>query len=44
MGNVLLEVTENLDKEWVELISSALEMGISAEEIREFLQSFPTNT
>ena len=43
MGNVLLEVTENLDKEWVELISSALEMGISADEIREFLQSFPSN-
>ncbi|MDX5476453.1 MAG: anti-repressor SinI family protein [Bacillaceae bacterium] len=41
MGNTLVEVTENLDKEWVELISSALEMGISADEIRDFLHNFP---
>ena len=44
MGNGVLEMTENLDKEWVELISSALEMGISPEEIREFLHNYPSVT
>ncbi|MCM3409461.1 anti-repressor SinI family protein [Metabacillus litoralis] len=30
---------EELDQEWVELISKAREMGLSTEEIREFLSS-----
>ncbi|MFV2049963.1 anti-repressor SinI family protein [Metabacillus litoralis] len=30
---------EELDQEWVELISKAREMGLSTEEIREFLIS-----
>ncbi|WP_078378999.1 anti-repressor SinI family protein [Sutcliffiella halmapala] len=40
MEKVSVNLTENLDKEWVELISDALNMGISSEEIREFLHSF----
>lgn len=39
MENVLVNLTENLDKEWGELIASALEMGITSEEIREFLHN-----
>ncbi|MCD7033175.1 anti-repressor SinI family protein [Metabacillus sp. GX 13764] len=31
---------EPLDQEWKELILSALEMGITSEEIRSYLQSF----
>lgn len=30
---------EELDQEWIELISKAREMGLSTEEIREFLSS-----
>ncbi|MGY3714787.1 anti-repressor SinI family protein [Sutcliffiella cohnii] len=44
MGNGVLEMTENLDKEWIELISSALEFGISVEEIREFLHNYPNTS
>jgi DNA-binding transcriptional MerR regulator len=40
MENVLVKLTENLDKEWMELIGDALDMGISSEEIREFLHNF----
>lgn len=40
MEKVSVNFTENLDKEWIELISDALEMGISSEEIREFLHNF----
>ncbi|MBM7602742.1 DNA-binding transcriptional MerR regulator [Metabacillus crassostreae] len=29
----------NLDKEWVDLILIALELGISAEEIKDFLNN-----
>ncbi|MFD2212477.1 anti-repressor SinI family protein [Metabacillus endolithicus] len=29
---------EELDQEWVELISKAREMGLSTEEIRDFLK------
>jgi DNA-binding transcriptional regulator YhcF (GntR family) len=32
--------TEELDKEWMQLIMEALEMGLKKEEIREFLQNF----
>jgi len=35
-------VQETLDKEWEELILSALEIGITIEEIREFLNKFPS--
>ncbi|NLP49358.1 anti-repressor SinI family protein [Bacillus sp. RO1] len=38
--NVRVEITENLDKEWVDLITSALEMGISSAEIRDFLHNY----
>ncbi|WP_212976282.1 anti-repressor SinI family protein [Bacillus sp. J14TS2] len=31
----------DLDKEWVELIKKALESGITAEEIREFIKESP---
>ncbi|WP_237663087.1 anti-repressor SinI family protein [Sutcliffiella horikoshii] len=40
MENVTIEMTENLDKEWVDLITDALEMGISSAEIREFLHNY----
>ncbi len=36
---VLMEEFQKLDQEWKELILSALEMGISKEEIREFLKT-----
>ncbi|MBM7618242.1 DNA-binding transcriptional regulator YhcF (GntR family) [Bacillus tianshenii] len=39
MEKVAFNLTENLDKEWVELIGDALEMGISTEEIRDFLHN-----
>ena len=32
-----LDSEKQLDKEWVELINEALELGISVEEIRNFL-------
>ncbi|MEA3320431.1 MAG: anti-repressor SinI family protein [Bacillota bacterium] len=38
--NVRVELTENLDKEWVDLITNALEMGISSAEIRDFLHNY----
>ena len=41
MERILVELTENLDKEWVELIGNALEMGISSDEIRDFLHKSP---
>ena len=34
---VVLASEEQLDEEWVELIKEALELGISIEEIRNFL-------
>ncbi|MGM0836106.1 MAG: anti-repressor SinI family protein [Bacillota bacterium] len=37
MEKVVFNLTENLDKEWVELIGDALDMGISTDEIRDFL-------
>ncbi|WP_404445242.1 anti-repressor SinI family protein [Sutcliffiella horikoshii] len=37
MEKVTVIITENLDKEWVELIGSALKLGISSAEIRDFL-------
>lgn len=40
MENVIVEMTENLDKEWVDLITNALEMGISSAEIRDFLHNY----
>ncbi|MGD6990891.1 anti-repressor SinI family protein [Sutcliffiella horikoshii] len=40
MENVAVEMTENLDKEWVDLIINALEMGISSAEIRDFLHNY----
>ncbi|CAG9620767.1 anti-repressor SinI family protein [Sutcliffiella rhizosphaerae] len=39
MEKVTIKLTEDLDKEWVELIGSALELGISSDEIREFLHN-----
>ncbi|MEK3807987.1 MULTISPECIES: anti-repressor SinI family protein [unclassified Metabacillus] len=36
---VLMQDVQMLDQEWKELILSALEMGISKEEIREFLKT-----
>lgn len=39
MEKVTVKMTENLDKEWVELIGSALELGISSAEIRDFLHN-----
>jgi hypothetical protein len=39
MEKVSIKMTENLDKEWVELIGSALELGISSAEIRDFLHN-----
>jgi hypothetical protein len=39
MGNMTVNSTENLDKEWIELIENALEMGISSAEIRDFLHN-----
>ncbi|QFT90554.1 Anti-repressor SinI [Bacillus sp. THAF10] len=38
--NMTIEMTENLDKEWVDLIANALEMGITSDEIREFLHTY----
>lgn len=38
MEMVIVEV-EKMDPEWKELILSALEMGISKEEIRDFLKT-----
>ncbi|MFE7060518.1 anti-repressor SinI family protein [Sutcliffiella sp. NPDC057660] len=43
MEKILVDLTENLDKEWVELIGNALEIGISSEQIREFLHNFPNS-
>lgn len=40
MENVTVKMTENLDKEWVDLITNALEMGISSAEIRDFLHNY----
>ncbi len=40
MEKVAVEMTENLDKEWVDLITNALEMGISSAEIRDFLHNY----
>ncbi|KAA0548629.1 DNA-binding anti-repressor SinI [Bacillus sp. BGMRC 2118] len=31
--------TEGLDQDWVDLILAALEMGMSVQEIREFLHT-----
>jgi DNA-binding transcriptional regulator YhcF (GntR family) len=43
LGGVTMEMfmqeVQKLDQEWKELILSALEMGISKEEIREFLKT-----
>lgn len=36
---MLLKEVEKMDQEWKELILSALKMGISKEEIREFLKT-----
>jgi DNA-binding transcriptional MerR regulator len=36
-NNVTIEL-EKLDQDWVDLILSALDMGLSVEEIRTFLQ------
>ncbi|WP_262372647.1 anti-repressor SinI family protein [Sutcliffiella horikoshii] len=38
--NARVEMTENLDKEWIDLITNALEMGISSAEIRDFLHNY----
>ena len=35
---VTVDNGKQLDKEWVELIKKALKMGISVEEIRQFLK------
>ncbi|MFY4776290.1 anti-repressor SinI family protein [Metabacillus sp. RGM 3146] len=35
---------EPLDQEWKELILSALDMGITSEEIRNYLSSFSKNS
>ncbi|WP_224773256.1 MULTISPECIES: anti-repressor SinI family protein [Bacillaceae] len=43
MEMVIMEV-EKMDPEWEELILSALEMGISKEEIRDFLQTQTLNS
>ncbi|MCQ6281708.1 anti-repressor SinI family protein [Bacillus sp. EB600] len=34
---ITLATEKELDKEWVELIKEALELGISVDEIRDFL-------
>lgn len=44
MENVVVEMTENLDKEWVDLIINALNMGISSAEIRDFLHNYRNHT
>ncbi|WP_223701375.1 anti-repressor SinI family protein [Sutcliffiella deserti] len=44
MEKTLTNLTENLDKEWMELIGDALDMGISSDEIREFLHNFSNST
>lgn len=31
---------EKLDKEWIQLISKAKQMGLSPDEVRSFLQQF----
>ncbi|QNF27396.1 MULTISPECIES: anti-repressor SinI family protein [Metabacillus] len=36
-----LIIEKGLDKEWVELILSALEIGISVEEIKAFINQSP---
>ncbi len=36
---ILMKEVEKMDQEWKELILSALKMGISKEEIREFLKT-----
>jgi DNA-binding transcriptional MerR regulator len=33
-------IVEDLDKEWIQLIFEAVEMGLEIEEIREFLRNF----
>jgi hypothetical protein len=43
MEMVIMEV-EKMDPEWKELILSALEMGISQEEIRDFLKTQTLNS
>jgi DNA-binding transcriptional MerR regulator len=35
-------VEKTLDKEWEKLILSALEIGITIEEIRDFFDKFPS--
>lgn len=37
-------IDRNLDPEWLELISSALEQGITPEEIASFLSSYIKTT
>lgn len=44
MENVTIKMTENLDKEWVDLITDALNMGISSAEIRDFLHNYRNHT
>jgi len=39
MSGKTLELTEELDLEWVKLIQEARSLGLSTEEVREFLQS-----
>jgi DNA-binding transcriptional regulator YhcF (GntR family) len=36
---MLMKEVEKMDQEWKDLILSALQMGISKEEIREFLKT-----
>ncbi|WP_417898993.1 anti-repressor SinI family protein [Bacillus haimaensis] len=44
MEKIVFNLTENLDKEWVELIANALDMGISTDEIRDFLHNNTTSS
>ena len=44
MENITIKMTENLDKEWVDLITNALKMGISSKEIRDFLHNYRDHT
>jgi len=39
MSGKTLELTEELDLEWVKLIQEARSLGLSTEEVREFLLS-----
>lgn len=39
MQNQIDSLVENLDQEWIELMETAQEMGITVEEIRQFLNS-----